>query len=177
MGIGHGAGSDVAASAERPRLNVVRDEPARTPAPAPAPNVPLPRRLRRPSRRAVVRAVVQNASVEPRERGARSEAAAPVTLTSVAEVLLLPGDHAGDCYRVTLDVRSTRTEPVTLDVLGLELGDASMWTLPRQPVVRPGAQRLTLVAGGSVGEGRLTLSYELDGHRHDVSAVLPSRSA
>jgi hypothetical protein len=126
----------------------------------------------------VFRALVKNATSEAAPAAGQVAAATteapPVTLTSVTEVVPLPGDQS---YRVTLDVRSTRSEPVTLDVLGLEVGDTSVWSLPRQPVVGPGAQRLTLVAGGAVHEGRLTLSYELDGHRHQVSATLPSRSA
>jgi hypothetical protein len=176
MGIGTDAGNDRSKPTQHPRLHVVREQPA-APAVAPEPNLPLPRRLRRPSRRAVFRALVQNASYDVPQEVAPTTEAPPVTLTSVTEVLALPGDQVGDCYRVTLDVKSTRDEPVTLDVLGLEVGDTSVWTLPRQPVVRPGAQRLTLVAGGTVGEGRLTLRYEVDGHRHQVSAALPVRSA
>lgn len=133
--------------------------------------------MRGPSRRAVFRASVQNAPAESGATRPSSTEAPPVTLTGVAEVLALPGGQAGDSYRVTLDVSSTRTEPVTLDVLGLEVGDTAMWSVPRQPVVVPGAQRLTLVAGGTIRDGRLTLSYELDGLRHQVSASLPSRSA
>jgi hypothetical protein len=163
MGIRHGAETGASASTEHARLQVVREEPARP--------------LRRPSRRAVFRSLVQNAPADAGAVRPSAGEAPPVTLTSVAEVLPLPGGQAGDSYRVTLDVRSTRTEPVTLDVLGLAVGDTTMWSLPRQPVVAPGAQRLTLVAGGTIREGRLTLSYELDGHRHQVSAALPSRSA
>ena len=123
------------------------------------------------------RSLVKNVPLGAGEVAASVTEAPPVTLTGVTEVLALPG-QSGDSYRVTLDVQSSRTEPVTLDVLGLkDEGDTSVWSLPRQPVVGPGAQRLTLVAGGKIGDGRLTLSYELDGLRHQVSASLPSRSA
>lgn len=173
LGLGHGGGTGSSASTEHARLHVVREVPE---SPARPQGVP--------SRRAVFRALVKNATADAGRPAGPVTAqvtvdteAPPVTLTSVAEVLALPGDQVGDCYRVTLDVRSSRPEPVTLDVLGLEVGDTSLWSLPRQPVVGPGAQRLTLVAGGAVGDGRLTLSYELDGHRHQVSAILPSRSA
>ena len=163
-----GTGTGASAPAEHARLHVVRE--------APEPSA----RSQRPSRRAIFRALVKNATTD---RGRSAEPvtddaeAPPVTLTSVTEVVPLPGGQEGDCYRVTLDVRSSRTEPVTLDVVGLEVGDTSLWSLPRQPTVEPGVQRLTLVAGGAVGEGRLTLKYELDGHRHQVSTTLPSRSA
>jgi hypothetical protein len=162
--MGIGTGSSVLT--EHARLHVVREN-AESPA----------RRSRRPSRRAVFRSLVKNAPASVAEAAANATEAPPVTLTGVTEVLPLPGGLSGDSYRVTLDVRSNRSEPVTLDVLGLEVGDTSVWSLPRQPVVGPGAQRLTLVAGGTVSEGQLTLSYELDGHRHQVSASLPSRSA
>jgi hypothetical protein len=111
----------------------------------------------------------------PRGQSVIATAEPPVTITGVTEILRLPGDGA-DSYRVTLETRSTRSEPVNLEVLGLEIGDRSVWSLPRQLVVRPGGQRLTLVAGGTVGQGRLTLRYDLDGHRHQVSAELSVRS-
>jgi hypothetical protein len=160
MGIGTGSSG----STEQARLRVVREK-------AESPARPL-----RPSRRAVFRTLLRNAPVGTAEVVANATEAPPVTLTGVTEVLPLPG-QSGESYRVTLDVQSSRTEPVTLDVLGLEVGDTSVWSLPRQPVVGPGAQRLTLVAGGTMSEGRLTLSYELDGHRHQVSASLPRISA
>jgi hypothetical protein len=159
-----GIGTGLSGSIEHARRRIVREL------------VESPARSVRPSRRAVFRALVKNAPVGAGDVATSATEAPPVTLTGVTEVLALPG-QSGDSYRVTLDVQSSRTEPVTLDVLGLEVGDTSVWSLPRQPVVGPGAQRLTLVAGGKIGDGRLTLSYELDGLRHQVSAILPSRSA
>jgi len=139
----------------------------------------------RPSRRAVVRSQVRRVPVADEvlavgpvaEPGVALEAP-PVMLAGVCEVLRLPcGDRAEASYRVTLDVLSGRPEPVTLDVVGLEVDDTAVRTSWRQPVVSPGAQQLTLVVGGKVDEGTLTLRYELDGQRHQVSASLPRRSA
>src|SRR4051794_41826717 len=113
MGIRHGAESGAAASTEHARLTVVREEPARP--------------VRRPSRRAVFRASVQNSPAEAGTPAASSTEAPPDPHNNGAKALALPGGQAGGSYRDTHDLLSDPTETSQWGRRGHEAGQMARW--------------------------------------------------